>query len=502
MTTPILQATDIVKRYGKFTAVGGVSLSILPGTVHSVIGPNGAGKTTLFHVLTGTVPITAGSIRIGGEEIAHLPDYQRVGKGLARSFQVTSLFPNLSVRENLRLAAQGRTPREALRFWRTADSLAPAGVKADALLARLHLQAVAERPTGELSHGQQRRLEIGMALGADPKVMFLDEPTSGMGSWHFGRINPRRFVVVCLATTVGNYVTTLPGWADPLGFAVSSVLYMTHHAWGGCTLTNGACIGTHTVEWSAWQYALTWLWAQLPLTVLIGIVPALGAALVRGSGRRILAVSLIWPMAAIGMENSTLYDGLRHLLFALPLAFALVVLLADQLINRWAWLRAPFSIVAIGMLSLAIVDDIRLFPFNYSYFNLVTRQWADETWFETDYWGFSLKQAVEIALPLTANDVGVAAMPSFLATPFLPSGVPVVDLDKQGEPTSFQQSYVLIYITRLQKRARSTKCKEVGNVSRSLALTKVNMKLAVIDVCNSWQQRQGRDAGARRMFHE
>jgi hypothetical protein len=321
---------------------------------------------------------------------------------------------------------------------------------------------------------------------ADTKLVALALilPTWLVAFWHFGRMSPGRFVVVCLATTLGIYVTTLPSWTDPFGFAVSSVVYMTHHAWGGCTLTNGACVGTHTVEWSAWRYGLTWLWAQLPLTVLIGIVPALGAALVRGTGRRILAISLVWPIAMIGIENSTLYDGLRHLLFALPLAFALVVLLADQLINRWAWLRAPAAILAIGMLSLAIVDDIRLFPFNYSYFNLVARQWADETWFETDYWGFSLKQAAEIASPLTANKVGVAAMPSFLATPFLPPGTPVVDLDKQGAPASFQQSYVLIYITRLQRPARS-KCKEVGNVSRSLALTKVNMKLAVIDICGS-----------------
>ncbi|MFT2621770.1 ATP-binding cassette domain-containing protein, partial [Escherichia coli] len=84
------------------------------GTVHSVIGPNGAGKTTLFHTLTGTTPITEGSILVEGEEVAHLPGNRRVQKGLARSFQVTSLFPNLSVRENLRLAAQGRSPLAAL----------------------------------------------------------------------------------------------------------------------------------------------------------------------------------------------------------------------------------------------------------------------------------------------------------------------------------------------------------------------------------------------------
>ena len=181
MSAPILQAVDVVKRYGKFTAVNRVTLNILPNTVHSVIGPNGAGKTTLFHILTGTVPISSGSIRLTGEEIAHLPDYKRVRKGVARSFQVTSLFLNLGVHENLRLAAQARQPAQAFKFWRAAESLPGACEQADALLERLNLGSVADRPAGELSHGQQRRLEVGMAMAGRPRIIFLDEPTSGMG---------------------------------------------------------------------------------------------------------------------------------------------------------------------------------------------------------------------------------------------------------------------------------------------------------------------------------
>jgi branched-chain amino acid transport system ATP-binding protein len=181
MTTPILQAIKVVKRYDKFTAVDGISLDIMPGTVHSVIGPNGAGKTTLFHTLTGAVPITEGSILIKGEEISHLPGYQRVRKGVARSFQVTSQFPNLSVQENLRLAAQGRNPSQAFNPWRRVETLTGACDVADEVLRRLSLEGVAGRAAGELSHGQQRRLEIGMAMAGKPEVIFLDEPTSGMG---------------------------------------------------------------------------------------------------------------------------------------------------------------------------------------------------------------------------------------------------------------------------------------------------------------------------------
>ena len=123
MSMPILKAVNVTKRYGKFTAVNNITLDILPGTVHSVIGPNGAGKTTLFHTLTGTTPITEGSILVEGEEVSHLPGYKRVRKGLARSFQVTSLFPNLSVRENLRLAAQGTRPAQALNPWKRPELL-------------------------------------------------------------------------------------------------------------------------------------------------------------------------------------------------------------------------------------------------------------------------------------------------------------------------------------------------------------------------------------------
>lgn len=177
----LLQARSVTKKYGAFTAVAGVDLNVMQGTIHSVIGPNGAGKTTLFHTLTGAVPITTGSIRIDGEEISRVPGYKRVQRGLARSFQVTSLFQSLSVRENLRIAAQGRRPWEALLGWRRPgrdDAVLPL---VDKLLGRFKLARVADRAAGLLSHGQQRRLEVAMALSAKPKLILMDEPTSGMG---------------------------------------------------------------------------------------------------------------------------------------------------------------------------------------------------------------------------------------------------------------------------------------------------------------------------------
>ncbi|RMA60655.1 amino acid/amide ABC transporter ATP-binding protein 1 (HAAT family) [Acidovorax sp. 100] len=180
--TPILlEAIDVEKHYGKFAALGGVSLQVRANTVHSVIGPNGAGKTTLFHMLTGTKTVSGGRILFDGQDVTHEPDHRRVQRGIARSFQVTSLFLSLPVRENLRLGAQGVQPARALNPWHE-----PVGARAqsqvvDAVLSKVGLENLADTPAGNLSHGQQRRLEVGMALAARPKAIFLDEPTSGMG---------------------------------------------------------------------------------------------------------------------------------------------------------------------------------------------------------------------------------------------------------------------------------------------------------------------------------
>jgi branched-chain amino acid transport system ATP-binding protein len=167
--------------YGKFAALSGVDLSVRERTIHSVIGPNGAGKTTLFHCVTGTRRPTAGKVRFRGADVTHLPSHRRVGIGMARSFQITSLFQALTVRENLRLAIQARRAWSALNFWRRVDASDEAQVEADALLRRIGLESRADLLAGELSHGQQRILEVGLAMAGRPSMLFLDEPTSGMG---------------------------------------------------------------------------------------------------------------------------------------------------------------------------------------------------------------------------------------------------------------------------------------------------------------------------------
>ena len=177
----LLEAIGVEKHYDKFVALGGVDIKVRANTVHSVIGPNGAGKTTLFHMLTGTKTVSGGRIIFDGRDVTREPDYVRVRRGMARSFQVTSLFLTLPVRENLRLAAQGVAPAVALNPWKPPTGALACADTVDKVLGTLGLEAYADTPAGNLSHGQQRRLEVGMALAAKPKAIFLDEPTSGMG---------------------------------------------------------------------------------------------------------------------------------------------------------------------------------------------------------------------------------------------------------------------------------------------------------------------------------
>ena len=177
----ILKVSGLRMSYGKFAALVSVDLSVRRRTIHSVIGPNGAGKTTLFHCITGTRVPSGGKVEFEGVDVTRLPSHRRTAIGMARSFQITSIFQALTVRENLRLAAQARRAWAAMNFWRTVGALDEPREQAEALLRRLGLEQRADVPAGELSHGQQRILEVGLAMAARPRMLFLDEPTSGMG---------------------------------------------------------------------------------------------------------------------------------------------------------------------------------------------------------------------------------------------------------------------------------------------------------------------------------
>ena len=175
----LIELARLTRRYGALIAVDNVNMQVSSGEIRAIIGPNGAGKTTLFHLITGIVKPTAGRVRFAGEDITGHAAHTISQRGLSRTFQLTSLFAEMTVRENTRLAAQARNPRRWLPFG-GGSVFREAQAAGDAALELLGLTHVAERPAGLLSHGDQRLLEVAMAMAQQPKVLLLDEPTQGL----------------------------------------------------------------------------------------------------------------------------------------------------------------------------------------------------------------------------------------------------------------------------------------------------------------------------------
>jgi branched-chain amino acid transport system ATP-binding protein len=175
---PILEVQDISKRFGALTAIGRVSLRVHAGEIFSVIGPNGAGKSTLFNVIAGLHTPTAGRVVFEGRDIAGLPPETINRLGLAKTFQITNLFPEISVSDNVRVAAQSRALESGriASLWRASD----VERQVVGLLAAFGLETRRDELAENLSHGEQRYLEICLALATEPRLLLLDEPTAGM----------------------------------------------------------------------------------------------------------------------------------------------------------------------------------------------------------------------------------------------------------------------------------------------------------------------------------
>jgi branched-chain amino acid transport system ATP-binding protein len=180
MSTPLLETRDLVKQFGGLVATDQVSLAVPAGEFHAIIGPNGAGKTTLIGQLSGEIKPNAGSIRFAGEDITALETAARSMRGLARSFQITSIFTEFSVLDNVALAVQAHTG-SSMRFWRQARRDPALRDPARAILDEVGLAARAHVIAANLSHGEKRTLEIAIALATKPRLLLLDEPMAGMG---------------------------------------------------------------------------------------------------------------------------------------------------------------------------------------------------------------------------------------------------------------------------------------------------------------------------------
>jgi len=184
---PLLQLRGLQKSFGGLRVTDGVSLDVVPGEIHAVIGPNGAGKTTLINEVTGRLALDAGQVLFGAEDITHLSMAARARRGLARSFQITSILPGFSVLENAALAVQARQG-SSFRFFRPVAQDAALNIPALAALEAVGLRDRASLPAGALSHGEKRQLELAVALATAPKLMLLDEPLAGAGPEETARL--------------------------------------------------------------------------------------------------------------------------------------------------------------------------------------------------------------------------------------------------------------------------------------------------------------------------
>lgn len=176
----LLSIQNLVKRFGALTATDHVSLQVEQGEIHALIGPNGAGKSTLVHLISGLLSADGGSLKLDGTELIGLAPHQRVAAGLSRCFQITSIFPKLTVAENLLLAVQAHHSN-SFRWFKVRDKDAELTAKAWELAQRVQLQEQWNTTAGTLPHGAQRKLDVALAIAATPKLLLLDEPMAGMG---------------------------------------------------------------------------------------------------------------------------------------------------------------------------------------------------------------------------------------------------------------------------------------------------------------------------------
>ena len=179
MSSSALQLVDLHKSFGVTPIIRGVNLDVVQGERHAIIGPNGAGKSTLFHLVSGRFPVTSGQVRLKGEDVTGLPPFMINRRGLSRSFQVTNIFPRLSVFENIRCGVLWSLGYR-YSFWQMVERARDARERTEAILEQINLASRRSVPAGVLSYAEQRALEIGITIASGADVIMLDEPTAGM----------------------------------------------------------------------------------------------------------------------------------------------------------------------------------------------------------------------------------------------------------------------------------------------------------------------------------
>ena len=228
----ILETRGVSKQFGALVAVDNVSIQVQRASFHAIIGPNGAGKTTFFNLLSGNLEPSSGQILFKGKDITRLPVHRTAHLGIGRSFQITNIFPNLSVAENIRLAAQA-LGKDNFRFLRPASHFRQYEERAAAVMEQVGLLAEAAMPARTLPHGDQRKLELGMLLAPDPEVLLLDEPTAGMA----GEQVPELIALIRHIQTSGDKTIMLVEHNMNVVMSVSDTITVMHQ---GAVLAEGS----------------------------------------------------------------------------------------------------------------------------------------------------------------------------------------------------------------------------------------------------------------------
>lgn len=341
---------------------------------------------------------------------------------------------------------------------------------------------------GLLQAGQQRRRILGFAgLLALATVLIAGMKVAALGlilpSWlaalyvlvrrrHFGTL-----LALCAVPMIGVFAVTPIAWSDPIHYMLAAVEHMANHPWLGCTLTAGECMDPHEANWSAAHYILIWAVAQTPVLIAVGAIPGLFVALRSGLVGLTVFASAAFPLIVIIANNSTLYSGLRHLSFEIPMAFILAMIFLNKVGRRYRY--STFGTLVAIQTALFVWDDVALFPYNYVYFNIPARQVVDGSLFETDYWGFSLKEATKLPVVDSPNTV-IVANPRHLFQPFLPEEamrLTVGDIEKLPGGT---QAVLISYPRKLTIPAS---CSDAEHVVRQLPLGGKPLRLSYATRC-------------------
>ena len=219
----IIETINLSKQFGALVAVDNVSLKVRRNSLHAIIGPNGAGKTTFFNLLSGNVEPTGGKVIFKGNDLTHQPVHRMIHYGIGRSFQITNIFPNLTVFENIRLASQS-LGRDNFKFWKEASHFRKYEERTWQVIEKVGLKERAQTPARTLPHGDQRKLELGMILAPDPEVLLLDEPTAGMASEQV----PELIALIQDIQTAGNKTVMLVEHNMNVVMSVSDVITVMH----------------------------------------------------------------------------------------------------------------------------------------------------------------------------------------------------------------------------------------------------------------------------------